>query len=216
MRCEVVAVGTELLLGQIVDTNSAWIGGQLALAGIDSHFQTKVGDNLGRIIGLHPPGARAQRCGHPVRRPRADPGRHHPRGDRRGHGRAAGAQRRDRAADPGAVRGARAGHGGEQPAPGGRPRRRSGDSADARHGAGADLPRRRQGDLRRPGGAARDADDAARHGAARPAAARRARRGDQEPGPAHLGPHRIGPRRAARGAHPGARWARQPDARVPG
>jgi nicotinamide-nucleotide amidase len=50
MRCEVVAVGTELLLGQIVDTNSAWIGSQLALAGIDSHFQTKVGDNLARII----------------------------------------------------------------------------------------------------------------------------------------------------------------------
>ena len=49
MRCEVVAVGTELLLGQIVDTNSAWIGEQLALAGIDSHFQTKVGDNLGRM-----------------------------------------------------------------------------------------------------------------------------------------------------------------------
>jgi nicotinamide-nucleotide amidase len=49
MRCEIVAVGTELLLGQIVDTNSAWIGEQLALAGIDSHFQTKVGDNLGRI-----------------------------------------------------------------------------------------------------------------------------------------------------------------------
>src|ERR671925_2166070 len=51
MRCEVVAIGTELLLGQIVDTNSAWIGGQLALAGIDSYFQTKVGDNLGRIVG---------------------------------------------------------------------------------------------------------------------------------------------------------------------
>ena len=50
MRCEVVAIGTELLLGQIVDTNSAWIGSQLALAGIDSHFQTKVGDNLGRIV----------------------------------------------------------------------------------------------------------------------------------------------------------------------
>jgi competence/damage-inducible protein CinA-like protein len=50
MRCEVVAIGTELLLGQIVDTNSAWIGGQLALAGIDSHFQTKVGDNLARIV----------------------------------------------------------------------------------------------------------------------------------------------------------------------
>ncbi len=50
MRCEVVAVGTELLLGQIVDTNSAWIGEQLALVGIDSHFQTKVGDNLDRIV----------------------------------------------------------------------------------------------------------------------------------------------------------------------
>ena len=50
MRCEVVAIGTELLLGQIVDTNSAWIGSQLALAGIDSHFQSKVGDNHGRIV----------------------------------------------------------------------------------------------------------------------------------------------------------------------
>ena len=49
MRCEVIAVGTELLLGQIVDTNSSWIGEQLALAGIDSHFQTKVGDNAQRI-----------------------------------------------------------------------------------------------------------------------------------------------------------------------
>ncbi|MGH9235409.1 MAG: competence/damage-inducible protein A [Acidimicrobiales bacterium] len=50
MRCEVVAVGTELLLGQIVDTNSAWLGEQLALAGIDrTHGQT-VGDNLARIV----------------------------------------------------------------------------------------------------------------------------------------------------------------------
>ena len=49
MRCEVVAIGTELLLGIIVDGNSAWIGEQLALAGIDSHFQVKVGDNFGRI-----------------------------------------------------------------------------------------------------------------------------------------------------------------------
>jgi nicotinamide-nucleotide amidase len=45
----VLAVGTELLLGQIVDTNSSWIGEQLALAGIDSFFQTKVGDNASRI-----------------------------------------------------------------------------------------------------------------------------------------------------------------------
>jgi len=50
MRCSVVAVGTELLLGQIVDTNSSWLGEQLAAAGIDSLFQVKVGDNLGRIV----------------------------------------------------------------------------------------------------------------------------------------------------------------------
>ena len=51
MRCEIVAVGTELLLGQIVDTNSAWMGEQLALAGIDCTHQQTVGDNLGRIVG---------------------------------------------------------------------------------------------------------------------------------------------------------------------
>ncbi|MHB1911353.1 MAG: molybdopterin-binding protein, partial [Acidimicrobiales bacterium] len=45
-----MAVGTELLLGQIVDSNSAWMGQRLAQAGIDSHYQTKVGDNLGRIV----------------------------------------------------------------------------------------------------------------------------------------------------------------------
>ncbi|HZU79016.1 MAG TPA: molybdopterin-binding protein, partial [Acidimicrobiales bacterium] len=50
MRVEIVAVGTELLLGQIADTNSAWLGEQLALAGVDSHFHQAVGDNLGRIV----------------------------------------------------------------------------------------------------------------------------------------------------------------------
>jgi nicotinamide-nucleotide amidase len=50
VRAEILAVGTELLLGQVVDTNSAWIGEQLALSGIDCHFQTKVGDNLDRIV----------------------------------------------------------------------------------------------------------------------------------------------------------------------
>ncbi|MGI9523643.1 MAG: CinA family nicotinamide mononucleotide deamidase-related protein, partial [Hyphomicrobiaceae bacterium] len=49
MRCEVVAIGTELLLGIIHDTNSSWIGEQLALSGIDSFYQLKVGDNFKRI-----------------------------------------------------------------------------------------------------------------------------------------------------------------------
>ncbi len=50
MRCDVLAVGTELLLGQIVDTNSAWLGEQLAAGGIDTLVQVKVGDNVGRIV----------------------------------------------------------------------------------------------------------------------------------------------------------------------
>ena len=50
MRIEVVAVGTELLLGQIADTNSAWLGEHLAANGIDSHFHQAVGDNHDRIV----------------------------------------------------------------------------------------------------------------------------------------------------------------------
>jgi nicotinamide-nucleotide amidase len=52
VECEVVAVGTELLLGQVVDTNSSYIGERLALTGIDCHFQTKVGDNQARIASV--------------------------------------------------------------------------------------------------------------------------------------------------------------------
>jgi nicotinamide-nucleotide amidase len=50
MRCEVLAIGTELLLGQIVDTNSAWIGEQLAASGIDSYEHRAIGDNQTRIV----------------------------------------------------------------------------------------------------------------------------------------------------------------------
>jgi nicotinamide-nucleotide amidase len=52
VRCDVIAVGTELLLGQIVDTNSAWIGEQLAAHGFDSLLQVKVGDNLARVEAI--------------------------------------------------------------------------------------------------------------------------------------------------------------------
>ncbi|MDY7103410.1 MAG: competence/damage-inducible protein A [Actinomycetota bacterium] len=52
MRCEIIAIGTELLLGQLVDTNSAWIGDQLALGGIECHFQTRVGDNHARMVSV--------------------------------------------------------------------------------------------------------------------------------------------------------------------
>ncbi|MBM3673290.1 MAG: competence/damage-inducible protein A [Actinobacteria bacterium] len=50
MRCDVLAIGTELLLGQIVDTNSAWIGEQLCTVGIDTYDHRKIGDNLGRMV----------------------------------------------------------------------------------------------------------------------------------------------------------------------
>jgi nicotinamide-nucleotide amidase len=49
LKAEIVAVGTELLLGQIVDTNSAHIARQLTTIGLDLHFKSTVGDNLERI-----------------------------------------------------------------------------------------------------------------------------------------------------------------------
>jgi len=49
MKAEIIAVGTELLLGQIVDTNSAHIAQQLTTVGLDVHFKSTVGDNLERI-----------------------------------------------------------------------------------------------------------------------------------------------------------------------
>jgi nicotinamide-nucleotide amidase len=49
VKVDVLAVGTELLLGQIVDTNSSWIGEQLASAGIDTYEHRKIGDNLDRV-----------------------------------------------------------------------------------------------------------------------------------------------------------------------
>ena len=50
MRVEIVAVGTELLLGQIADTNSQWLGEHLAALGVGSHFHQAVGDNHERIV----------------------------------------------------------------------------------------------------------------------------------------------------------------------
>ncbi|MHB8189654.1 MAG: competence/damage-inducible protein A [Ferrimicrobium sp.] len=50
MQVEVVAVGSELLLGQIVDTNSVRIAQALAAVGISSFHQVRVGDNHERIV----------------------------------------------------------------------------------------------------------------------------------------------------------------------
>lgn len=51
MIVEVVAVGTELLLGQIVNTNASYLGERLAELGLDAHYQVVVGDNHDRMVG---------------------------------------------------------------------------------------------------------------------------------------------------------------------
>lgn len=50
MIAEIVTIGTELLLGEIVDSNAAHIARQLAAIGVDHYFTTTVGDNEGRIV----------------------------------------------------------------------------------------------------------------------------------------------------------------------
>ena len=48
-NAEIVAIGSELLLGQIVDTNSAWMADRLTGLGVDLFYKTVVGDNPGRM-----------------------------------------------------------------------------------------------------------------------------------------------------------------------
>jgi nicotinamide-nucleotide amidase len=49
MRAEILSIGTELLLGQITDTNATYLAQQLGTLGIDLYFVSQVGDNLGRL-----------------------------------------------------------------------------------------------------------------------------------------------------------------------
>jgi nicotinamide-nucleotide amidase len=49
INAEIVAIGSELLLGQIVDTNSAWMAQRLAEVGVNLFYKTIVGDNAGRM-----------------------------------------------------------------------------------------------------------------------------------------------------------------------
>ena len=48
-NAEIVAIGSELLLGQIVDTNSAWMAQRLTNLGVNLFYKTTVGDNPGRM-----------------------------------------------------------------------------------------------------------------------------------------------------------------------
>ena len=49
MKAEIISIGTELLLGEITDTNASYIAFQLPLLGIDLYWVTQVGDNLERM-----------------------------------------------------------------------------------------------------------------------------------------------------------------------
>jgi nicotinamide-nucleotide amidase len=49
MRAEILSIGTEILLGEIVDTNAAYIAARLPAIGIDVYFKAVVGDNLDRL-----------------------------------------------------------------------------------------------------------------------------------------------------------------------
>jgi nicotinamide-nucleotide amidase len=50
MKAEIISTGTELLLGQIIDTNSPYLASELPLLGIDLYWITHVGDNQKRIV----------------------------------------------------------------------------------------------------------------------------------------------------------------------
>jgi len=52
MNAEIICIGTELLLGQTVDINSAYLARELADLGINLFHKSTVGDNLGRIVPL--------------------------------------------------------------------------------------------------------------------------------------------------------------------
>lgn len=50
MNAEIICIGTELLLGQIIDTNAAFLAQELAVLGVDLYHKATVGDNLNRMV----------------------------------------------------------------------------------------------------------------------------------------------------------------------
>src|SRR5215211_3459530 len=57
LSAEIVAVGTEILLGSLVDTNTAWLSRRLAALGVAIYRHTSVGDNRGRLVAALSEGA---------------------------------------------------------------------------------------------------------------------------------------------------------------
>ena len=82
-NAEIVSIGSELLLGQIVDTNASWLAGRLTDVGVNLFYKSVVGDNPGPNAGGAQPGPRKVGYRNHRRRPRPNTGRPHPRGHRK-------------------------------------------------------------------------------------------------------------------------------------
>ena len=52
MKAEIIAVGTEILTGQILNTNAQFLSEKLAEIGVDVYIQTAVGDNEARLLSV--------------------------------------------------------------------------------------------------------------------------------------------------------------------
>ena len=74
MNAEIITSGTELLLGETVDTNSTYIARALRDIGVNLYFKTSVGDNVERMALVLRQALAALRCDHHHRRAGADRG----------------------------------------------------------------------------------------------------------------------------------------------
>ena len=52
MKAEIISIGTELLLGHVINTNASYISRRMAAIGIDVYYHSTVGDNEGRVSSL--------------------------------------------------------------------------------------------------------------------------------------------------------------------
>ena len=94
-NAEIVAIGSELLLGQIVDTNSAWMAQRLTALGVNLVFQVRGRRQPGRMKEVIGARVGTRRHRHHQRRHRADAGRSDPRDRRRSHRPQVGARSRE-------------------------------------------------------------------------------------------------------------------------
>ena len=114
MEAELVMIGTELLLGEIVDTNANKLALALRDIGMDLYYKTTVGDNEQRIVDVLNQALDRSNVVITSGRNRTDGRRHYPTGGGRGDGAPASLQRRAGAPNRGAIRKHRPGNGGEQ------------------------------------------------------------------------------------------------------